>query len=277
MGRRILRNTQYGMIMKWTAAKIKALKGGRKIVVLTAYDALTASLVDGADIPVVLVGDSLGMTVLGYETTLPVSMEEMLHHTTAVSRGVENALVIADMPFMSYQPSIEMGLENAGRFIKEAHADAVKVEGGAVRAELIEALVVNGVPVLGHIGLTPQSIKEMGGYKVQGKTPEQARQLMDDAMAVEQAGAFAIVLECVPAELGETISRALGIPTIGIGAGAGCDGQVLVFTDLLGISGKPVPRFVKKYADLNPLIAEALSAYKAEVESGAFPSDEQAY
>ena len=263
--------------MKWTASKLKALKGERKFPVLTAYDALTASLVDGADIPVVLVGDSLGMTVLGYETTLPVSMEEMLHHTTAASRGVENALLIADMPFMSYQPSVEMGLENAGRFIKEAHADAVKIEGGAVRTELIEALVANGVPVLGHIGLTPQSIKEMGGYKVQGKTSEQARQLMDDAMAVEQAGAFAIVLECVPAELGETISSALAIPTIGIGAGAGCDGQVLVFTDLLGISGKPVPKFVKKYADLNPLIAEALSAYKSEVESGSFPADEQTY
>jgi len=263
--------------MNWTASKLKALKGERKIAMLTAYDALTASLVDGADIPAVLVGDSLGMTVLGYETTLPVGMEEMLHHTTAVARGVEHALVIADMPFMSYQPSIEMGLENAGRFIKEAQADAVKIEGGAMRAELIEALVANGIPVLGHIGLTPQSIKEMGGYKVQGKTSGQARQLMDDAMAVEQAGAFAIVLECVPAELGKTISSALAIPTIGIGAGAGCDGQVLVFTDLLGISGKPVPRFVKKYADLNPLIAEALAAYKSEVESGAFPSGEQEY
>ncbi len=263
--------------MKWTATKIKALKGKQKIAMLTAYDALTSALVDGADIPAVLVGDSLGMTVLGYETTLPVSMEEMLHHTSAVSRGVEHALVIADMPFMSYQPSIEMGMENAGRFIKEAQADAVKVEGGAVRTELIEALVANGIPVLGHIGLTPQSIKEMGGYKVQGKTSEQARQLMDDAMAVEQAGAFAIVLECVPAELGKTISNALTIPTIGIGAGAGCDGQVLVFTDLLGISDKPVPKFVKKYADLNPVITEALSAYKAEVESGTFPADEQTY
>ena len=263
--------------MKWTAKKIRALKGERKIAVLTAYDALTASLVDGADIPVVLVGDSLGMTVLGYETTLPVSMDEMLHHTAAVSRGVENALVVADMPFMSYQPSIAMGLENAGRFIKEADADAVKIEGGAMRAELIEALVNNGVPVLGHIGLTPQSIKEMGGYKVQGKTSEQARQLMDDAMAVEQAGAFALVLECVPAELGELISNALTIPTIGIGAGAGCDGQVLVFTDLLGMSGRPVPKFVKKQADLNPVITKALAAYRAEVESGDFPSNEQEY
>lgn len=263
--------------MKWTASKIKALKGERKIAMLTAYDALTASLVAGADIPVVLVGDSLGMTVLGYETTLPVRMEEMLHHTAAVSRGAGDALVIADMPFMSYQPSIGMGLENAGRFIKEAHADAVKIEGGALRADLIEALVANGIPVLGHIGLTPQSIKETGGYKVQGKTSEQSRRLMDDAMAVEQAGAFALVLECVPAELGTAISEALTIPTIGIGAGAGCDGQVLVLTDLLGISGKPVPKFVKKFADLNPLIAEALTAYKAEVESGAFPTDEQTY
>jgi 3-methyl-2-oxobutanoate hydroxymethyltransferase len=263
--------------MKWTATKLKALKGVQKIAALTAYDALTASLVDAADIPVVLVGDSLGMTVLGYETTLPVSMGEMLHHTAAVSRGVEHALVIADMPFMSYQPSIEMGLENAGRFIKEAGADAVKIEGGALRADLIEALVSNGIPVLGHIGLTPQSIKETGGYKVQGKTSDQARRLMDDAMAVEQAGAFALVLECVPAELGEMISGALAIPTIGIGAGAGCDGQVLVYTDLLGISDKPVPKFVKKYADLNPLIAEALAAYKTEVESGAFPASEQEY
>ncbi len=263
--------------MKWTAAKLKALKGEKKIAMLTAYDALTASLVDGADIPAVLVGDSLANTVLGYDTTLPVSMEEMLHHTAAVSRGVQDALVIADMPFMSYQPSVAMGLENAGRFIKEAQADAVKIEGGAIRAELIEALVKNGVPVLGHIGLTPQSIKEMGSYKVQGKTSEQARQLMDDAMAVEQAGAFALVLECVPAELGTTISKSLSIPTIGIGAGAGCDGQVLVFTDLLGVSDRPVPKFVKKFANLHPLITEALALYKSEVEHGDFPTDEQNY
>lgn len=263
--------------MKSTAAKLKALKGKRKISMLTAYDALTASLVDESGVPAILVGDSLGMTVLGYETTLPVSMDEMLHHTSAVSRGVQSALVIADMPFMSYQPSVAMGLENAGRFLKDAGADAVKVEGGAIRAELIEALVGNGVPVLGHIGLTPQSIKEMGGYKVQGKTSEQARQLMDDAMAIEQAGAFAVVLECVPAELGEMISGALSIPTIGIGAGAGCDGQVLVFTDLLGMSDKPVAKFVKKYAQLNGIIADALTAYKSEVEAGTFPSDQHNY
>jgi len=263
--------------MRWTAEKIKNLKGKHKIPVLTAYDALTASLVDGADVPMVLVGDSLGMTVLGYDTTLPVSMDEMLHHTKAVSRGVKHALVVADMPFMSYQPSLEIGLGNAGRFIKEAGADAVKVEGGMMRSELIEALVGNGIPVLGHIGLTPQSIKAMGGYKVQGKTSEKARQLLDDAMAVEQAGAFALVLECVPAELGEMISSALTIPTIGIGAGVGCDGQILVFTDLLGMSDKPAPKFVKKYANLNPIITEALAAYKAEVESGTYPSEEQAY
>jgi 3-methyl-2-oxobutanoate hydroxymethyltransferase len=204
-------------------------------------------------------------------------MPEMLHHTAAAARGVRNALVIADMPFMSYQPSVSMGLENAGRFIKEAYADAVKIEGGSMRAELIEALVANGIPVLGHIGLTPQSIKEMGGYQVQGKTSEQARQLMDDAMAVEQAGAFAIVLECVPAGLGEAISRALTIPTIGIGAGSGCDGQVLVLTDLLGVSDRPVPKFVKKFANLNPVITEALLRYKTEVEDGTFPTDEHSY
>lgn len=263
--------------MKWTASKLKALKGEKKIAMVTAYDALTASLVEVAEIPAVLVGDSLANAVLGYETTLPVTMEEMLHHVAAVVRGVENALVIADMPFMSYQPSVALGLENAGRFVKEAHADAVKIEGGAMRAELIEALVKNGIPVLGHIGLTPQSIKEIGGYKVQGKTSGQARQLMNDAMAVEQAGAFALVLECVPALLGETISKSLSIPTIGIGAGAGCDGQVLVFTDLLGISNRPVPKFVKKFANLNPIINEALAAYKSAVESGSFPSEEQTY
>jgi 3-methyl-2-oxobutanoate hydroxymethyltransferase len=263
--------------MKWTAPKFKALKGQQKISMLTAYDALSASLVDSAGIPAVLVGDSLAMTVLGYETTLPVSMGEMLHHTAAVTRGVQDAMVIADMPFMSYQPSVAMGLENAGRFIKEAHADAVKIEGGAVRVELIESLVSNGIPVLGHIGLTPQSIKEMGGYKVQGKTSEQARRLMDDAMALEQAGVFAIVLECVPAELGAQLSNALSVPVIGIGAGAGCDGQVLVFTDLLGMGDSDVPRFVKRYADIRPIMGLALEQFKGDVENGTFPSDEHTY
>lgn len=264
------------LVMKWTAAKLRALKGKQKISMVTAYDFLTASLVDQAEVPAILVGDSLSNTVLGYETTLPVTMDEMLHHTAAVARGTKDALVIADMPFMSYQISVESGLQNAGRFLKEAGADAVKIEGGQIRGSLIEALVGNGIPVLGHIGLTPQSVKEMG-YKVQGKTSEQARQLMDDAMAVEQAGAFALVLECVPPELGSMISGALSIPTIGIGAGADCDGQVLVFTDLLGMSDKPVAKFVKKYADLNSVITDALKTYKSEVEDGLYPSDEYVY
>jgi 3-methyl-2-oxobutanoate hydroxymethyltransferase len=263
--------------MKWTAPKIRALKGVQKIAALTAYDALTAALLDEAEIPLALVGDSLGMTVLGYETTLPVRMDEMLHHTAAVARGLQNALIVADMPFMSYQASIESGLQNAGRFIKEAGADAVKIEGGTLRAPLIEALVANGIPVLGHIGLTPQSIKEMGGYKVQGKNAEQARQLMDDAMAIEQAGAFALILECVPSELGAMLSSALSIPVIGIGAGNGCDGQVLVLTDLLGMGSATPPRFVKQYANLRPLMQQALAAYKTEVESGKFPTPEHQY
>ena len=262
--------------MKWTAAKLKALKGEQKISMVTAYDALTASLVDSAGIPAVLVGDSLANTVLGYSNTLPVTMAEMLHHTAAVSRGVSDALVIADMPFMSYQTSLETGLINAGLFIKKGGADAVKIEGGLMRSKLIESLTQNGIPVLGHIGLTPQSVKEMG-YRVQGKSSEQARALMDDAMGVEQSGAFAVVLECVPAELGEMISKSLSIPTIGIGAGAECDGQVLVFSDLMGMSDKPVAKFVKKFANLHPLMIEALTAYKNEVENGSYPSETHTY
>ncbi len=256
--------------MKWTVAKIKALKGTRKIAVLTAYDALSARYVDEAGIPVVLVGDSLANTVLGYETTLPVTMDEMVHHTAAVSRGVKEALIVADMPFMSYQGTLEHALENAGRFIKEGRADAVKIEGGALRVDLIEKLVANGIPVLGHLGLLPQSVKETG-FKVQGKTDESARKLMDDARALEQAGVFAIVLECVPAELAQKITAALTVPTIGIGAGPHCDGQVLVFTDVLGMGHGHVPGFVKKFADLKPQIQSALAAYKNEVEESAFP------
>jgi 3-methyl-2-oxobutanoate hydroxymethyltransferase len=260
------------MKMKWTAPKIKALKGKQKIATLTAYDALSGRYVDAAEVPLVLVGDSLGMTVLGYETTLPVTMDEMVHHTAAVSRGVQNALVVADMPFMSYQGTTGHAMENAGRFIKEAGADAVKIEGGALRATLVESLTANGIPVLGHIGLTPQSVKETGGFKMQGKTEEAARKLMDDAMALEQAGAFALVLECVPPELAQKITAALAIPTIGIGAGPHCDGQILVFTDVLGMGQGHVPSFVKKFADLKPQVESALSAYKNEVEQGDFPS-----
>ncbi len=256
--------------MKWTVPKIKALKGVQKIAVLTAYDALSARYVDEAGIPVVLVGDSLANTVLGYDTTLPVTMDEMVHHTAAVARGVKDALIVADMPFMSYQGTLEHALENAGRFIKEGRADAVKVEGGAMRADLIAKMVSNGIPVLDHIGLLPQSVKETG-YKVQGKTDESAQKLIDDALAVEKAGAFAVVLECVPAELAEKITAALKIPTIGIGAGPHCDGQVLVFTDLLGMGHGRAPGFVKKFADLRPQIQAALTAYKKEVEESAFP------
>lgn len=256
--------------MKQTALKIRAMKGQQKIAVLTAYDALSARYVDEAGIPVVLVGDSLANTVLGYETTIPVTMDEMVHHTAAVARGVKDALVVADMPFMSYQGVLEHALENAGRFLKEGRADAVKIEGGAMRADLIEKMVSNGIPVLGHIGLLPQSVKETG-YKVQGKTEDSARKLMDDAMALEQAGVFAIVLECVPAELAQKITAALAVPTIGIGAGPHCDGQVLVFTDVLGMGHGRVPGFVKKFADLRPQIQDALSAYKKEVEASVFP------
>jgi len=258
--------------MKWTAPKIKALKGEQKVASLTAYDTLSARYADEAGVPLILVGDSLAMTVLGYETTLPVTMDEMVHHTAAVSRGVKEGLVVADMPFMSYQGTTEHALENAGRFIKEANADAVKIEGGAMRAELVEKLVANGIPVLGHIGLTPQSVKETGGFKMQGKTEEAARALMDDALALEQAGAFALVLECVPSELAQKISAALKIPTIGIGAGPHCDGQILVFTDVLGLGLGHVPKFVKKFADLQPQIQSALTAYKTEVENNQFPS-----
>jgi 3-methyl-2-oxobutanoate hydroxymethyltransferase len=256
--------------MKWTVSKIKALKASQKIAVLTAYDALSARYVDEAGIPVVLVGDSLGMTVLGYETTLPVTMDEMVHHTAAVSRGVKEALIVADMPFMSYQGTLEHALENAGRFIKEGRADAVKIEGGILRADLIAKMVANGIPVLGHIGLLPQSVKETG-FKMQGKTDESARKLIEDALAVEKAGAFAVVLECVPVELAQKITAALKVPTIGIGAGPYCDGQVLVFTDVLGLGHGHIPGFVKKFADLKPQIQDAFSSYKQEVERGGFP------
>lgn len=257
--------------MKMTSVKIRALKG-QKFATLTAYDALSAQYVDEAGIPLILVGDSLSNTVLGYPNTLPVTMDEMIHHTAAVTRGVKQALVVGDMPFMSYQVSDEQALSNAGRFIKQAGADAVKIEGGALRAPLVEKLTVNGIPVLGHIGLTPQSMKETGGFKMQGKTDEDARRLMDDAMALEQAGAFALVLECVPPALAEKITGALSIPTIGIGAGPHCDGQILVFTDVLGMGLGFVPKFVKPFADLKPQIQSALAGYKNEVEQGGFPS-----
>ena len=263
--------------MKWTTARIRAAKGQQKLACLTAYDYATATLIDGAGVPLALVGDSLAMAMLGYTTTLPVTMDEMLHHTAAVVRGVKDALVVADMPFLSYQVSLEQGIANAGRFIKEAGADAVKVEGGAFRAPLVAALKQNGIPVLGHIGLTPQSIKQVGGYKVQGRAPEQVAQLLADAAALEDAGCFALVLECVPEPVGRQLTAAVGIPTIGIGAGRYCDGQILVTHDMLGLHSTLTPRFAKRYAELGATMTAAFGAYKAEVETGTFPSDEHAY
>lgn len=261
----------------WTAPKIRALKGKEKIVSLTAYDYAMARLVDEAGIHMILVGDSLGMTMLGYENTLPVTMDDMIPHSAAVARGVRTALVVGDMPFLSYHVSIEQAIANAGRFIQQGGANAVKIEGGAFRAPLISALVRNGIPVLGHIGLTPQSIEVMGGYKVQGRSPEAAEQLLEDARAVEAAGAFALVLEAMPSGLAGQITAEVTIPTIGIGAGADCDGQILVLHDVLGLYGDFKPKFVKRYAELGTLIVQVLKQYKQEVESGAFPGPEHGY
>lgn len=263
--------------MKWTTVKVRGAKGRQKLACLTAYDYATAMLIDQAGIPLILVGDSLAMTMLGYSTTLPVTMDDMLHHAAAVVRGIQSGLVIADMPFLAYQVSIEQGLANAGRFLKEAGADAVKVEGGAFRGPLIEALVGNGIPVMGHIGLTPQSVKAFGGYRVQGRDEERASDLVDDARALEAAGCFALVLECIPARLGETITHATDIPTIGIGAGRHCDGQVLVTHDMLGLETGVAPRFVKRYSALSAIMQQAFTAYKQDVESGAFPGNEHTY
>jgi 3-methyl-2-oxobutanoate hydroxymethyltransferase len=263
---------------QWTARKIRHSKGSRRLACLTACDFAGARLLDAAGVPLVLVGDSLAMTSLGLETTLPATMEQMLHHTAAVSRGVREALVVADMPFMSYQVSEEQALRNAGRFLQEAGADAVKLEGGAIRAPLVRRLTENGIPVLGHIGLTPQSVMELGGFKVQGRKPEEAARLLADAEALAAAGAFAIVLECVPAALAAEITRAVPVPTIGIGAGAACDGQVLVLHDMLGLTpAEKQPRFVRRYAELAETIARAVAAYVRDVEAGDFPGPEHGY
>lgn len=250
---------------------------GRKISMLTAYDCQIARILDGCSIDILLVGDSVGNAVMGLDTTLPVTMPDMLHHVQAVARGRKQALVVADMPFMSYQISVTEARRNAGIFIKEGGAEAVKVEGGENAEDVISALTRIDIPVMGHIGLTPQSIHRMGGYKVQGKEEHQRQKLMADAQAVERAGAFAVVLEGVPASLARDITAALTIPTIGIGAGADCDGQVLVINDLLGLSGKFRPRFVKQYAQLEDIIKKAVSEYIDEVQSGAFPSDEYSF
>jgi 3-methyl-2-oxobutanoate hydroxymethyltransferase len=260
--------------MRITVTQIKEMKAkGEKIVMLTAYDYATAKIVDEAGIPLILVGDSLGMVVLGYESTIPVTMEEMLHHTKAVVRGTKQAMVVGDMPFMTYHISLEDALRNAARFIQEGGAQAVKLEGGVTVAEKVRRIVDCGIPVMGHIGLTPQSIHQLGGFKMQGKTPETAARLLEDARALEQAGAFSIVLETIPSPLARLISQKIAIPTIGIGAGIDCDGQVQVINDILGSFTEFVPKHAKRYANLTDTIAKAVTQYRDEVKTGKFPTE----
>ena len=247
---------------------------GEPITMLTAYDYPTAMAVDKAGIDSILVGDSLAMVVLGYENTLPVTMEEMLHHARAVARGAKSALLVGDMPFMSYQVSVEEAVRNAGRFLQQGGMDAIKLEGGRERADAIRAITGAGIPVMGHIGLTPQSVHQLGGFRAQGKTASAAKRLLEDAQALEEAGAFSLVLESVPARLAEVISKHISIPTIGIGAGTGCDGQVLVTHDLLGLFDRFTPKFVKKYTNLHETMHKAFTDYIDDVESKRFPAQE---
>ena len=250
---------------------------GEKIAMLTAYDYATAKLIDESGIPIILVGDSLGMVVLGYESTIPVTMDEMLHHTRAVVRGAKQALVVGDMPFMTYHATTSEALRNAARFIQEGGAQAVKLEGGEVMAETISRITSCGIPVMGHIGLTPQSVYQLGGYRVMGKTAEEAARLLRDALALEEAGAFAIVLELVPAPLSKLITEKLSVPTIGIGSGKDCDGQVQVISDLLGLYTDFVPKHAKQYAKLSDTIKEAVLSYMAEVQAETFPTAKESY
>ncbi|HNC08755.1 MAG TPA: 3-methyl-2-oxobutanoate hydroxymethyltransferase [Anaerolineales bacterium] len=247
---------------------------GEPITMLTAYDYPTAMAVDKAGTDSILVGDSLAMVVLGYENTLPVTMEEMLHHARAVARGAKSALLVGDMPFMSYQVSVEEAARNAGRFLQQGGMDAIKLEGGRERADAIRAITGAGIPVMGHIGLTPQSVHQLGGFRAQGKTASAAKRLLEDAQALEEAGAFSLVLESVPARLAEVISKHISIPTIGIGAGTGCDGQVLVTHDLLGLFDRFTPKFVKKYTNLHETMHKAFTDYIDDVESKRFPAQE---
>jgi len=265
-------------VARVTTATLRDKKAKQeKISMLTSYDYSTAGLVDQAGLDMILVGDSLGMVVLGYENTLAVTMDDMVHHTRAVVRGTKNAMVVADMPFLSYHVSVEEAVRNAGRFIQEGGAQAVKLEGGVERVDAVKAILDAQIPVMGHIGLTPQSVNQFGGFKVQGKDLETARKLLRDAQALDKAGVFSIVLECVPSALAKEITAEVSVPTIGIGAGSDCDGQVLVINDMLGIYSGHVPKFVKKYVDLQPLILEALKSYKKEVEEGSFPGPEHGF
>ena len=259
-----------------TIAEVRAMKGKEKVPMLTAYDYTTAKLLDEVGVPLILVGDSLGMVMLGYESTIPVTMEEMLHHTRAVVRGSKRAMVIGDMPFMTYHISVAEALRNAARFIQEGGAQAVKLEGGEMMAETVHRLVSCGIPVMGHIGLTPQSALQIG-LKAQGRTPEEALRLVKDALALEQAGAFAIVLESVPFALAEFITQKVAIPTIGIGAGPGTDGQVQVIHDMLGSYTDFVPRHAKQYVKLADLIRKAVAEYTQEVKAGTFPTEAHSY
>lgn len=264
--------------MKKTIENFKAMKAeNQKISMLTAYDYTTAKIFDNAGIDTILVGDSLGNVVMGYENTIPVTMEDMIHHTACVSRACENAFVVADMPFMSYQTSVYDAVANAGRLMKEGRSNAVKLEGGVSMKETIKAIVSASIPVCAHIGLTPQSVFALSGYKVQGKTGEKARKLIEDAKAVEEAGAYMVVLECVPDALAKYISEMLTIPTIGIGAGNGCDGQVLVYADMMNMTDGRKPKFVKVFEDIGTKMTDAVKEYISEVQNCSFPDKEKSY
>jgi 3-methyl-2-oxobutanoate hydroxymethyltransferase len=250
---------------------------GEKIPMMTAYDYTSAKLLEQAGIPLMLVGDSLGMVVLGYDSTIPVTMDDMLHHIKTVVRGTEKVHIIGDMPFMSYHADISEAIRNAGRILKEGGAQSVKLEGGQEMAETVNRIVKSGIPVMGHVGLTPQSVNQLGGYRVQGKTINDAIRLMEDTRALEEAGAYAVVLECVPAALSQMISERLSIPTIGIGAGAGCDGQVQVFHDFLGLFTDFLPKHARRYANLADVIKDATSEYISDVQQGEFPTSKESY
>lgn len=264
--------------MKNTVLTFKKKKSeGKKITVLTAYDYTMAKLFNDSGVDIVLVGDSLGNVILGYEDTLSVTMDDMVRHCSAVARAADKAMVVVDMPFMSYQASVEEALHNAGRLMKEGRANAIKLEGGTRVCPQIRAMVDAGIPVMAHLGLTPQSINAFGGYRVQGKTENQAAKMLSDALAVQEAGAFALVLECVPMQLASLITQKLDIPTIGIGSGAGCDGQVLVAQDMLGMTQGSTPKFVKCFAPVGDIIKKAASDYIQEVENGTYPSEEYSF
>ena len=264
--------------MKNTVRTFQAAKEkGEKITMLTAYDYSTAKLMDEAGINAILVGDSLGNTMLGYDDTISVTMEDMIHHGAAVARGTKDTMVVIDMPFMSYQTSTYDALVNAGRLMKEGRANAVKLEGGAAVCEQIKAITEAGIPVVAHLGLTPQSINAFGGNRVQGKSEEAAKQLIEDALAVQEAGAFSVVLECIPAKLAALVTKKLDIPTIGIGAGAGCDGQILVYQDMLGMFSDYVPKFVKKFAEVGDVMKAGFADYIKEVSEGTYPAEEHIF